>query len=638
MAEPKYAPARQWKRERRFAEAVRKVVNEQWSQARAAEYYGVSRPRLNEHVKRFREAHDQQARLEQAEQLAGTVLAGAVSPLGLNEKRRVGTFEEFDRRYFGHWVCPDCRVHHETPEFHRDIARACQDETTRVLINMPPYHSKSTNVTVKDTIYDICRDPNLRTLITSQSLSFARTFLQSINELLTNQALYEGAGGNLIKDWGPFKPEGESIWNRDQIYVAGRVTAEKDPTVQVVGVGGQVYGRRADKIKADDIATVENQKNPARVQGMLEWLDKELSSRIGRHGKLIYVGTRVHPGDIYSILGRREGYKVLRFPCILDEATGDTLWPDHFTYEMAVTKRQEMQRESDFQLVYQNIDVPGLGASFTEDIINQCKDTERVVGHFESSWRLIAGLDLAGGNAGSGYTAGVLEGIDLRTGKRFLVDIFNVKSMRAPQLKEQIFRWCDQYPIYEWRVENNGLQSNLVQYNEEIIRELARKNIRVMPHSTQGNKWDPQFGVESLAPLYTAEMISIPWANAPTARVFQQLVDQLVVFPMGMLSDVVMAHWFADIGCRDLLRRAHMPMFDARMKVPERIRRNRRVVDFSAGEVRRLPLSEQGAAAFADSARGYRRVVGRPAPQGDAVPGEPEQAPNFVNVAGAVGD
>ena len=54
---------------------------------------------------------------------------------------------------------------------------------------------------------------------------------------------------------------------------------------------------------------------------------------------------------------------------------------------------------------------------------------------------------------------------------------------------------------------------------------------------------------------------------------------------LGIVADLVMAHWFADLGCRDLLKRAHLPMFNERMHVPDRIKKRRRVVDFSSRTV-----------------------------------------------------
>lgn len=625
-----------WSRSRRLEAAVNRVLNEDWTQTEAADTYGVSRQSVNKHVQARRR---EQVELEERQaEMAERISERARGPLGLDESRRVGTFEEFDQRYFGSWVCPDCEVHHPTPQFHRDIVAALESDEKRLVINMPPYHAKSTLVTVKNSVYTLVKNPNHRRIIVSKSLPFARTFLHSIDQLLTNPDLY-GEGPNLIEDWGPFKSESKnSVWSKEQIYVSGRVTAEKDPSIQVLGVGGQIYGRRADDIVCDDIADVENQTNPARVAQMLTWLDKEALSRIGRNGKMRWVGTRVHPGDVYSFLTKRPTYKVLQFPCILDDTLETTLWPDHFPYDAAVIRREEM-KPAEWQLVYQNVDVPGMGASWTEEMLEQCKDLSRVVGQYDPAWRLILGLDLAGGSKDSGYTAGVVTGVDLRTGKRFLVDLFNEKSMKAPRLRDQILDFADEYPLYEVRVEVNGLQSQIVQYNEELVQALALRGVRVVPHTTHKNKWDSEFGVEAMAPLWSASMMSVPWGNAPSARKMQQLIEQLLIFPMGMVSDLVMASWFADLGCRDLLKRAHLPLFNERMRVPDRIRRRRVVVDFGSRDVRPVPVHDQrGPAGALDRVSNMRRrTIGRPSAHNADVPPMPEPR-YFVNVPGSPDD
>lgn len=613
-----------WSKVRRYKAAIAKVLNEGWTQAETAKEYGISRQHLNGRLKA--------AKVEAAERLAKAKQSIGSAPLGLNETRRVGTFPEFCDRYFQNWVCPDCRVHHEMPAFHLEFAEAVTSDAKRVVINCPPYHSKSTLVSVWHTVYDICRDPNLRTLLVSKSLPFARTFMHSITEMLVNEELY-GDGPSLIDDWGPFRSETKSQgWSSENIYVAGRSTAEKDPTVAVLGVGQQIYGRRADVIKFDDVATLENQRNPNRVAGMLEWFDKEALSRIGKSGKAIWVGTRVNPGDVYSTLATRAGYRVLRYPCITDDNTESTLWPEHFPYDQALVHRSEM-RAADFQLIYQQVDIPGLGASFTQDMIDACKDTSRVRGHFDSSWRLVAGLDPAGGNKGSGYTAFTLLGVDLSSGRRYLVDSVAVKSMKAPQMKDQILDWTDRYPIYEWRVESNGVQSQLIQYDVELVQALAKRGVRVVPHQTQGNKWDPQFGVESMAPLMETGLVSIPWANAPTTTVFQPLIEELIAFPMGTVSDRVMAMWFADLGCRDLVKRAHLPMFHERMRVPNRLKRRRRVVDFHNQEVRPVNLRDQRPGHTTRGVSGFRRqTVGRAVDHGAVEEYAVEEGPQPMNI------
>lgn len=615
-----------WSTDRKYKAAIDHILNDGWTISEASRKYGINRSHLSTRVKKAKEARE--ARVNAAKEEAFTP-EQVKTP---TEDRM--PFPEWFERYFGTWICPDCEVHHAMPDFHEEISEAIRGDYRRVLINIPPYHSKSTLVSVFDTVYDICYDKNLRTAIVSKSLDFAEAFVRQISEILTNEELYAETEGNLIDDFGPFKPEGKSTWNNQEIIVAGRTRAEKDPTVKALGFGNQIYGRRFDKIKFDDVATLENSKNPDRVMGMLEWIDKEALSRIGKSGIAIWIGTRVAPGDVYSTLQNRPGYKVIRYPALIDDELETVLWPEHFPYSQVLIHRSEMS-PADFQLVYQNVDVPGLNASFTADMMEASKDTNRQVGHYESGWRLIAGLDPAGGNKGSGFTAMVLLAVDLNTGKRFVVDAVAERSMKAPRLKQLMFEWSEKYPIYEWRVESNGVQSQLVQYNEEIIQHLAKKGIRVVPHQTHSNKWDADFGVESLAPLFHAELVSIPWAGAHSAQKFQKLLEEFIAFPMGITSDLVMAFWFAELGIRDLLNRAHMPMFNERLrkKWPARIKRRARIVNFEDRSIRGVSLEDQRQGHLSRGQAGYRRMtVGQPTPHHLVEEFGPEEEDQPMNI------
>jgi hypothetical protein len=588
--------------ERRYDLAIAKVLDDGWTQSETAKHYGINRSHLNQRVKAAK-----QERLD-AEVRAAEDFLRARQPI-VREERRVGTFQEFFQNYFGSWICPDCQVHHELPEFHDEIINAIESDANRVLINLPPYHSKSTLVTVWHTAYDIARNPNSRTIIVSKSAPFAKSFNHAIKDILSVEELYASSNRNLVQDWGPFMPNSGG-WSEYEIYVKNRTGAEKDPTVLSMGYGGQIYGRRADRIKFDDVATLENQRNPDRVQQMREWMDKEALSRIGKSGQAIWAGTRVAPGDIYSILQQRAGYHVIRYPALMDEEEERVLWPEHFPFSQVMTHKGEMS-PADFQLVYQNVDVPGLNASFTPEMMDEAKDVNRQTGHWADGWRLIAGLDPAGANKGSGYTAMVLLAVDLNTGHRFVVDAIAEKAMKAPRMKQLMFEWTDRYPIYEWRVESNGVQSQLVQYNEEVMQHLAKRGVRVVPHQTHGNKWDAEFGVESIAPLFSQKLVSIPWAGRSTAQNFQRMIEEFISFPMGVTSDLVMAFWFAELGIREILNRAHMPMFNDRLrrKWPKRIRSRAKIVNFEERTVTPVPLRDQRAGHLTVGQQGYRRMT-----------------------------
>lgn len=472
-------------REKRFELALRRVGKGE-AIATVARELNISRSQLNVHVKAVRDkAEADLARV--ASVLTGTpeILSQTDSSVPVaktalsNERKRMLSFVEFDQRYFGGLICPDCHVHHEMPAFHKEISDALFTTVPRTLINVPPYHSKSTLATVKGTIYKLVKNPNHRVIIVSASQAFAKTFMHQIKQYLSNPDMYVNCEGNLIDDYGPFINDQTQI-TQTILYVAGRTTAEKDPSILCIGVGNQIYGRRADEIVFDDIATLDNQRNPVQVLKQLEWIDKEALSRIGR-GKAIFVGTRISAGDIYSHLEQREGYKVIKYPCILDEEAKVTLWPEHFPYDNAVERRTEMRPE-DWQLVYQNVDTPGLGSSFPAEVLEECKDREHVMGQVEQNWKLYMGLDPAGGGKQSGFTALSLLGYDRDTQDIHIVDTVNVRSMKAYQLKDQILDWTNTYQVAELRVESNGIQSQLVQFNTELMMPLTQKGVRVVPH------------------------------------------------------------------------------------------------------------------------------------------------------------
>jgi hypothetical protein len=580
-------PYASWTTERKYAEAVRLVLEEAWPKQKAAERLGISRQRLIAAVKkREAELADQAARSEVARQERVTVEAGEPKPLTVtNEVRRVPPVGEFIRTYFDGLECPDCNKHHEVPGFHDEMLDKIVDPAVkRLLINVAPFHAKSTVGTVFSTLYEICKDPNSRTAIVSKSARLAERFLRQIQQFLINPDLYEKSSRNLIDDWGPFVDSKGALGRQSEFYVSGRMSAEKDPTVAAYGIDTQIYGTRFDRIINDDIADLENQKNPDRVAEMLLRITQEHQSRVGKNGKLIVVGTRVSPGDIYSYLENLPGYETFRYPCILDEDSGQTLWGDHFGIEAAKDMRDSMSSEQ-FELVYQQSPLAGIGASFTPEQLERCHDADREMGQYPRNLALVAGLDPAGANEQAGYTAMILMGVDTTTGLYHLVDLFNHKQAKAPQVKDQMLAWAEQYPeLREFRVESNGLQAQIFQYDQELNIALANKGVNLRPHITTGhNKWDPQFGVEAMAPAFHNQVVRIPWGGVWARRQFGQLQDQLVRFPKGKPDDLVMACWFAWLGCKDIYQRQSAPLFDPRRKVPARLRAKRHIVDFGRG-------------------------------------------------------
>ena len=173
-------------------------------------------------------------------------------------KFKIG-FEEFSREFLDSPIFP----HHQSwvdllegkePSYLHDSMVYDPASKKRLLINVPPEHAKSTVITVNYCVYRIAMDPNIKITIVSKTQERAKEYLYSIKQRLSHerwaklQAVYGSAGG-----W----KEDADTWKADRIYLS-RDSTEKDPTVQALGIGGQITGARSNLIILDDVVTTSN--------------------------------------------------------------------------------------------------------------------------------------------------------------------------------------------------------------------------------------------------------------------------------------------------------------------------------------------------------------------------------------------
>src|SRR5690606_24916776 len=183
------------------------------------------------------------------------------------------------------------------------------DDTREFLIGdalIRTRNAKSTTITQNYITYRICKDPTVRILVVSKTQSMAKKFLTGIKARLTSRR-YD----DLIRDFAPQDgfDGGSAIWRNDMIYVNQADTedgvAEKDPTVEALGIGGQIYGARADLIVLDDCVALDN---VGQVESQMDWVQQEVMCRLGGFGRMLVVGTRVAPVDLYTELANPKRY------------------------------------------------------------------------------------------------------------------------------------------------------------------------------------------------------------------------------------------------------------------------------------------------------------------------------------------
>ena len=462
----------------------------------------------------------------------------------------------------------------------------------RLLINVPPEHAKSTILTVNYPLYRIAMNPNVQIVIVSQTQTRAKEFLYAIKQRLTEpqwtkmQTVYGPAEG-----WKDTADQ----WRDDRIYIK-RESERKDPTVQAIGMGQQIYGTRADLIILDDVITTSNAHE---WEKQLNWLQKMVITRLGATGMLMIVGTRVASIDLYKELrnpdhwsGGKSPFTYMAMPAVLEFADKPedwrTLWPrsdrpwDGAEDELATPDenglypkwdgKQLFERRSEvgahtWALVYQQQDVEE-DAIFPPISVYGSVNKQRrpglidpkKVGHpkLSDSTYIIMGLD----PAMSGKTGAIMYAVDQRTQMRYVLDVFNMVDPTPGKIRALMEDWIDRYHPNELRIEINAHQKSYA-LDEELRMWLGSKGVAMRSHFTGKNKWDTSFGVAGMSGLFGTfednkhdgnNLIELP--SHENNEHVKALINQLITWKADTKSptDLVMALWFCEIRAKEMLQ------------------------------------------------------------------------------------
>ena len=524
--------------------------------------------------------------------------------LGLKDKQFAGgdvhdiTFEEFRERFlhnktFAHQKNIVDMIEGREPSWlHPSMKYEKGLANNRILINIPPNHAKSITITVDYVTWMVARNPNFRVLIVSQTQRLAADFLYAIKQRLTHpmyadlQSAYAAGVGFNSKS---------ASWQATRITFGDelRESGEKDPNIEAVGIGGQIYGKRADMIIVDDAVTLSNANDFER---QIKWLTQDVRSRLNPTGKLIVIGTRVASVDLYKELRNEDRYpgglvpwSYLAMPALLepdeDPDKWVTLWPKS---DLPFDGQEEAEKDEDglyprwsgrnlynerqamdsstWALIYQQQDISE-NSAFDPVCVRGSIDGMRKAGRLEpgypghpkdlTGFTVVCGLD----PAMVGDTAAICYAIDRATSKRYIVDAIKITGPSPAQIRELIFNWTSIYGPSEWVVEKNAFQAFLTQ-DEGIRQHLASRGVLLKEHHTGNNKWDSGFGVASMSTLFGTKqsdgkhhrdnLIHLPSDQTENVK---SLIEQLITWTPTTKgkTDMVMALWFCEIRAREML-------------------------------------------------------------------------------------
>jgi hypothetical protein len=509
------------------------------------------------------------------------------------------TFAQFSEMYLDSKVFPhhqdwiDLIEGRDPSWLHPSMTYEKVDET-RLLVNVPPEHAKSTVVTVNYSTYRIAINPNVRIIVVSKTLNKAREFVYSIKNRLSHPRYQKMQ--NAFGPEGGWKNDADT-WKVDTVYLGGdaRDSSEKDPTIQALGMGGQIYGARADLIILDDCITTANAHE---YEKQINWLQKEVITRLGKNGKLLIVGTRIAATDFYKELREPKywssgkcPFTYMAMPAVLEykEKVEDwiTLWPkSNIPWDgddeedvdedglypkwdgRALNKRRGEVTASTWALVYQQEDIAE-DSTFPAPLVQGCIKGARKRGVLDPELpghpSKIRGYTIIGFDpAMTGNSAFVVINYNALDGRIYVLDCINMSEPTPQKIRNTIEELVQKYRPQEFRVEINAHQKGYA-LDDDLIQWLAQYGCSLKPHFTGKNKWDTNLGVASMSSLFGTmrddkfqnnNIIEFP--STEGSEGMKALLQQLMTWKPNTRgkTDCVMALWFGVLRAKELMQAA----------------------------------------------------------------------------------
>ena len=218
-------------------------------------------------------------------------------------------------------------VKHVWPEFiegshHKIIAdkfnKIAEGKIKRMIINMPPRHTKSEFASNMLPAWMIGRKPDLKIIQTTHTTELAVRFGRKAKTLIDS-------------------PEYQEIFKtrlREDAQAAGKWETEQGGEYYAAGVGSAITGRGADLLIIDDPHSEQDALNADALEKAYEWYTSGPRQRLQPGGTIVVVMTRWSLKDLTGALikaqkeVKSDQWEVIEFPAIMP--SGEPVWPQYW--------------------------------------------------------------------------------------------------------------------------------------------------------------------------------------------------------------------------------------------------------------------------------------------------------------------
>ena len=223
--------------------------------------------------------------------------------------------------------------------------RVARGECKRLIINMPPRHTKSEFASYLLPAWFLGKYPNKKIIQTSHTAELAVGFGRKVRNLVDTDAYHK-----IFPD----------LVLQEDSKAAGRWNTSKGGDYFAIGVGGAVTGKGADLLIIDDPHSEQEaaiaETSPEVYDKTYEWYTSGPRQRLQPGGSIVIVMTRWSKRDlteqVLKAAAQRGGeeWEVIEFPALLP--SGNPLWPEFWSLEELTALKEELPN-SKWQAQYQ---------------------------------------------------------------------------------------------------------------------------------------------------------------------------------------------------------------------------------------------------------------------------------------------
>lgn len=396
--------------------------------------------------------------------------------------------------------------------------RVARGECKRLIINMPPRHTKSEFASYLLPAWFLGKFPNKKIIQTSHTAELAVGFGRKVRNLVDTEQYHD------------IFPE---LGLQSDSKAAGRWNTSKGGDYFAIGVGGAVTGKGADLLIIDDPHSEQEAAmaatNPEVYDKVYEWYTSGPRQRLQPGGAIVVVMTRWAQRDLTgqvlknAALRGETDWEVIEFPAILP--SGNPLWPEFWSMAELAALREELPN-SKWQAQYQQNPVGNESAIVKRDWWQWWEEDEPPVCEF-----ILQSWDTAFEKTQrADYSAGTTWGVfnNHKDGNRPNIILLNTykKRVEFPDLKKDVM---DEYQRYD----PDAIIIEKKASGAPLIYELRAMGIPVQEYT-------PGKGQDKIARLNSvSDIIASGKVWVPKTRWAEELVDEIAAFPSGEHDDLV---------------------------------------------------------------------------------------------------